>query len=664
MSGAGAPLNNRPLTWSFTVIGDLEVAQVEPLADTTEVLTDTHRISVRFNHPVVAVTTLDAQASQPQPIAIEPALAGSGRWLDTSTYVFTPQHGLAASTDYSVRVAAGLQDHTGGALRQEYSWKFSTITPQLLGSSPPDGSQYGSPRGPIWLLFNQPMDLASLRGAVTLQHNGVNVPGTLAPAGGRLPIPDADLEAAGKPNLGENQSGFAVAFTPNAPLDRGGQYTLSVAQGVRSAQGNGTLANGYSATFQVAPLPRLAASEPADGEANAEANGSIRLAFSAPMDWASVEQNLAIDPKPTEIFTGTSQTEFFVYFQLKPETDYRVTVGGAARDLYGLPIGQDAAISFHTASLPPSLALAGAYRLGAYNAYVPARVPIQHLGTPAVNYRLYRVETTRVMAFVNDYDAWNNYKPAAVDLVKQDDLNLPGDRNEQRIDLLSLGRLDAGTYYLEVRGPGEAFDRQIMVVSPYALTIKRSAEKLFIWAVDLASGKPVGDLSMTAATYVYEDHAPSQLVELGRTDAEGILKSNAAIGTVNDPLFIWSAAGGRFAFGTTNWGEGINPWDFGLPADYQHSPLVGNVYTDRPIYRPGAERLHPWRAAHGRGRALRASGPGPAGISHDQRPRGQCRLLDDAGLERIRHLQHQLWARAERQARQLHDRGWVSGAGG
>ena len=114
------------------MIGDLEVAQVEPPPDTTEVLTETRRISVRFNHPVVGLTTLDAAAKLPAPIAIDPPLAGSGRWLDTSTYVFTPQNGLAPSTAYRVRVAAGLRDQTGGALRQEYAWSFTTIMPRSL----------------------------------------------------------------------------------------------------------------------------------------------------------------------------------------------------------------------------------------------------------------------------------------------------------------------------------------------------------------------------------------------------------------------------------------------------------------------------------------------------------------------------------------------------
>ncbi len=586
ISGSGAPLNDRPLTWNFSVIGDLEVAQVEPLADTAEVLTDTHRISVRFNHPVVALTTIDTQTTLAQPIAIEPALAGEGRWLDTSTYVFTPKAGLAPSTSYSVRVAAGLQDQTGGALRQEYVWRFSTITPNVIASLPSDGVRYAGPGGPIQLVFNQPMDLTSLRGAVALRRDGASVPGALTRAASSTLEPDPALIAAGTWNSGEPVNGFVVTFTPDEPLERGADYTLEVAQGARAATASATLAAAYSTTFRVAPLPSLDSSEPANGATAAEADGSLRLVFSAPMDWDSVERNLLIDPKPTEIFTGTGQAEFYVYFQFKPDTDYRVTVGASARDMFGVPLGQDAQVGFHTASLPPSLALVGAYRLGSYNAYVPARVPVQHVGTPSVSYKLYRVDPAEVMTLANDYDRWNEYAPTASALVKQNDVNMPGDRNQQRIDLLDLGRLDAGAYYLEVSGPNKAFDRQIMAVSPYALTIKRSAEKLFVWAIDLANGKPVSDVPLTAAAYSYDSSLTTDPVALGRTDAEGILQAAFAPPDSSSPLFLWSLAGARFAFGTTNWGEGINPWDFGLPADYAHSPLVGNVYTDRPIYRP------------------------------------------------------------------------------
>jgi uncharacterized protein YfaS (alpha-2-macroglobulin family) len=582
-SGTGAPLNDKPLSWSFTVIGDLEVAHVEPPPDTTEVLTATRRISVRFNHPVVALTTLDAAKGLPAPIAIDPPLAGAGRWLDTSTYVFTPKEGLAPSTSYRVRVATGLQDQTGGALRQEYAWAFSTIVPRVYGSEPAAAEQYASPRGPIQVIFNQPMSLADLRGALHLRRGGVDVPGTVA-AGGAWPNPAARFGEDKAPQ--DSAPGWAATFTPSAPLERGATYEVVVAPGARPAQGSSRLAHGFSAAFRVAPLPRIEESEPRDGAASADPSTNVRLAFSAPMDWDSVARNLTIDPKPSQVYTSTSDTELFIYSALKPETDYRITVGAAARDRFGAALGQDATVTFHTGSLPPSLALAGPYRLGAYNAYVPARVPIQHVGTPVVGYALYRAEPAQVMALVNDYDAWNNYSPPASALVKQGDVSLPGDRNQQRIDLLDLGKLQPGTYVVQVRGPGTLQDRQIMVVSPYALTIKRSDAQVFVWAVDLASGKPAPGLALSAATYVYENHAASAPTDLGATDAQGIVKRDVSVGSPNDSLFVWSAAGPAFAFGTTSWGDGIGPWDFGLPADYAHTDLAGSVYTDRPIYRP------------------------------------------------------------------------------
>jgi hypothetical protein len=125
-----------------------------------------------------------------------------------------------------------------------------------------------------------------------------------------------------------------------------------------------------------------------------------------------------------------------------------------------------------------------------------------------------------------------------------------------------------------------------MMVSPYALTIKRSGDELFVWAVDLATGKAAADLPLTVSEYNYDPSLRSEPRPLGTTGADGVLEATFAARDPFGPLFFWSQQGARFAFGTTNWGEGINPWDFGLPADYARSPVVGSVYTDRPIYRP------------------------------------------------------------------------------
>jgi hypothetical protein len=562
----GAALNKEPLTWSFTVMGDLTIAQVEPPADTAEVLTTTKRISVRFNHPVVAVTSLDAQAPLPQPLTITPALPGEGGWLDTSTYVYSPTVALTPSTRYHVRVAPGLPDQTGGKLNQEYSWSFTTINPAVVTSLPAPDEQHASPRNPLKISFNQPMDLASLRAAIKLRRSdGANVSGSVA------------------------ANGSTATFTPAEPLERGARYILSVDRSARPSDGNSSLAKTYEAPFRVAPLPRLVRSTPTDGETKATVNAGIQLVFSTPLDWTSVERNLTIEPKPTKMYTSTNEADFFLGFPLKPETDYRITLGAAAQDPYGVTLGKDVTIAFHTGSVDPALSIVGPPQIGAYNAYVPARVPLRHVGTPRVSYRLARVDLTQVPDLLNNYDTWQQFKPEGAALLKEGEQQLPGGRNEERIDLLDLGRLDPGMYYVEVRSPNGLTDRRLMSVSSYTLTLKRSADKLFIWAIDLASGKPVADLPLLAKAVVFSpnpgENQQPDLRELGWTDGEGILHTPFTSSNIYDPLYVWSP-GEQFAFTTTSWSNGITPWEFGLPADYGSRPVVGSISTDRPIYQP------------------------------------------------------------------------------
>jgi hypothetical protein len=126
---AGAILNTKPFEWAFVVIGDLEVQQVEPVDDTRDVPTDIQRISVRFNHPVVPLVDVASTGGLPVAATVDPPVQGVARWIDTSTFVISPTAPLDPSTDYRVRVAAGLTDQTGGVLRNEYVWSFRTIDP-------------------------------------------------------------------------------------------------------------------------------------------------------------------------------------------------------------------------------------------------------------------------------------------------------------------------------------------------------------------------------------------------------------------------------------------------------------------------------------------------------------------------------------------------------
>src|SRR5262249_39204742 len=152
--------------------------------------------------------------------------------------------------------------------------------------------------------FNQPMDAASLRSAISLRNgdSGAVVPGALTFAPSTASFQKVDPE---KGETHQVTAAFVATFTPVAPLDRGATYSLVVAAGARGATGDGMLANEFSSAFRVAPLPTLVGSQPAGGTGNVDpGSGYISLNFSTPMDWDSVWSHLMIEPKPTEIFTS------------------------------------------------------------------------------------------------------------------------------------------------------------------------------------------------------------------------------------------------------------------------------------------------------------------------------------------------------------------------
>src|SRR5437762_2759705 len=64
----------------------LAVTSVVPEPNASAVLFDS-TLYVQFNHPVVPLTTLDHPATE-QPIRLEPATSGTGKWLTTGLYTF------------------------------------------------------------------------------------------------------------------------------------------------------------------------------------------------------------------------------------------------------------------------------------------------------------------------------------------------------------------------------------------------------------------------------------------------------------------------------------------------------------------------------------------------------------------------------------------------
>ena len=90
------------ITKKFTVTGQLAVQQIIPSDGDTEVPLAA-QLFVQFSRSVAPLTTLSAQRADPV-VTFEPALHGTGEWLNTSLYRFLPSD-LAPATSYHLKIA-------------------------------------------------------------------------------------------------------------------------------------------------------------------------------------------------------------------------------------------------------------------------------------------------------------------------------------------------------------------------------------------------------------------------------------------------------------------------------------------------------------------------------------------------------------------------------
>ena len=108
-----------------------------------------------------------------------------------------------------------------------------------------------------------------------------------------------------------------------------------------------------------APAPSLAVADPPDGAADVRPRAAITLRFSAPMNRASVERALRIEP-PTPGAISWAPDATALTFQptgpLSPATTYTVTLDGSALGRWWRPLTERAAAGFRTAPQPAVVA--------------------------------------------------------------------------------------------------------------------------------------------------------------------------------------------------------------------------------------------------------------------------------------------------------------------
>ncbi|MBN1369868.1 MAG: Ig-like domain-containing protein [Dehalococcoidaceae bacterium] len=209
---------------------------------------------------------------------------------------------------------------------------------------------------PLVIVFNQPMDLETLAGAIEISGQ-------------------SEFAAVA---LGEEP--FIVMFQPQEALEPGAVYTVTVSPLAMSAEG-APLLETFEFSFTTAtagPAPRVVSALPVDGEVGDMAGQPVVLTFDRPMNTASVENALTVSPgfACSVVWSqGNTVSTIQSHQPLVVNTVHTVTVGTSALSFDGVALGEVFELSFM-----PSL-MARPHVLGdmvaASGGTIPTNYPIQ-----------------------------------------------------------------------------------------------------------------------------------------------------------------------------------------------------------------------------------------------------------------------------------------------
>ena len=559
-----------PVMLDIQTVGYLQVAQVIPADGSQQTQVD-GAVTLLFNRPVVPLVGTNQQAGLPQPLTFDPPVTGAGEWVSTSIYRFTPDVAFAGATTYQVSVAAGLEDITGGVLKEPFTWRFATADPSVILFEPPDGTSPFDPQGTLTITFNMPMDRAATETAISL-------------------APTAPLAFAW------SDDSHRVSVTPQTRLALETRYQLTVSQAARSANGQATLKAAASAAFTTYPFPRVESTYP---ERNVVADyfDNVSVNFASPMDPATLDGRVTIEPAPTKLTYYLDPGGFYMSLnvQLARNTLYTVTIPGSAADIYGNQMGQAYVWSFRTADYMPIASLNVPGPVSQMSTSFPTQVDILQRKVSSIAVQLFNFDQTLPVSYLNANGYYEELSPTG--LVRE--WALPADPNSIQAAAINLpladgGVLPTGVYYLTLSAPELNPDsrwwqnqRHLLIVADTNLTVKETPDYIHVWATNLASGQPSAGLTVT---FYQGENAVGAAV----TDANGLARQAKPTPRTQDyystTAMVVSNAPGQAGFGVgrTGWSAGVSPWQFGLSyAGLFADPLTWYLFTDRPIYRPG-----------------------------------------------------------------------------
>ncbi|MEW6030767.1 MAG: Ig-like domain-containing protein, partial [Chloroflexota bacterium] len=561
----------------FKTVEALAVSQVFPAPDTEDVSVDSS-ITVIFNHPVAPVTIVEEQDNLPQPLTFTPALAGRGEWVNSSVYVYQPETVLLSGTRYTVRVDAGLKDVSGDALGESFRWEFGTYPPVIKHYSLKGGEQ--NPKEEIQdvaldqafiVKFSQAMKPESVEAATSIVN--------------RETLETFPLE------FEWNEDNTSLTIEPDGKFKLASYYRLALTEDAQAEDG-GMLREGLLLQFATVPYPRIVAVYPKPDSTPEHFTSHLSITFASPMNFESMKGRVLISPalegEPQWYYNAYNKTLYI--HGLAPATDYVVRILPGMEDRYGNKIRDEYSFTFKNKDYDPYARLVLPWTPLIYRANGRQEVYFEYLNLDSAKLTVYSIDVGEFNQLMNGDLDMTRFRPKGA-AVREWTMKESPTRNElQRLNFNfdeNGTPLEPGYYFIGVEAEPQEYTSRyyqgfVFVVATHNLTLKTTNTEALAWVVDLESGKPQSNVSVTFYDQYFNE------VDTVKTDKDGLAYTDK----LNSAVFAASVTGTEYlAFTAINWGSGVSAGDFGIYQNYYGQTIgpFAYLYTDRPVYRPGQE---------------------------------------------------------------------------
>ncbi len=600
-----------------------------------------------FSEPMVPFGDPQAGVS---PFEIQCTAKGTARWADPRNWIFDFDEDLEAGVHCTFRLRQGLKTIAGRDVTGNTTFSFSTGGPAILSSRPYQGSSYIDEEQIFVLQLDGEATEASVLSGVYFAVAGIRERvGTKIISGAQR---DGILKA--EYGYTRNLPPHLILLQAARRFPPGANVSLVWGKGVASLSGVTTDQDQLLPFVVRRPFTAAFHCMRENEDADCVPISAMRVSFSAPVEAEMVRAASLTGPGGKKWLPKISTTDDgweerliqgFVFEGPFPErSSFTLDLPRGIRDDAGRALSNEMSfpISVRTDEYPALAKFAADFGILEFtkNSLLPVTLRnvepeltgrlMQVRGGEGMvdpptkeeedrrllarlEGRIYRVpsdEVSQMLHWIDKIDRrrWDDREKSVFGPVTEPQakaFSIPKPNGGKAFEVVGIPLESPGFYVVELRSEllGAAllgvtkpmYVPTTVLVTNLAVHFKWGIDSSLVWVTTLDTAKPVSQ----AAVEIRD--CEGRLLWQGKTDRSGIARVEGLPAPGSQPqcpddmhgsgLSVSARSGRDMAFVHSSWNEGIEPWRFRLPVDYQRKTLVTQTVLDRSLFRAG-ETVH------------------------------------------------------------------------